>query len=102
MKRMYKASRRAEHSELTAKLVAAFVTFGCLCFFALVAQPAKQPSRPSSAAPVATPVPSLEPQPPRPLDANKEFLVVPGRWASIDFKQYSYGPYKFTDGRRLS
>lgn len=98
---MYRRSSNRDHSELIAKLVAAFVTFGCLCFFALVGQPAKQPSRRSSTAPAATPRPSLEPPPP-PLYPNQEYLAVPGRWASVDFKHHSYGPYKFAGGRKRS
>ena len=99
---MHKTSNHRDHSELTAKLVAALVTFGCLCFFALVAQPESQSSRPSSPAPAATPRPSLEPPPPPVrIDANEQFLAVPGRWAAIDFKHHAYGPYRFYGGKRL-
>ena len=103
MKRMYRTSSQRDHSELAAKLVAAFVTFGCLCFFALVAQPAKQPVTKVSLAPVATPRPSLEPPPPPvAIDPIEKFRAVPGRWASVDFKHHAFGSYKFADGRQRS
>ena len=104
MKRMNRASSHRDHSELTAKLVAAFVTFGCVCFLALFAAPAKQPATKVSLAPVATPQPSFEPPPPPPphVDYTKQFLAPPSRWASIDFNYQSYGPYKFSDGRKIT
>lgn len=103
MKRTYRSSSDPRHSELTAKLVAAFVTFGCVCFFALFAAPEKQPVTKVSLAPAATPQPSLEPPPPRPaVDPIEKFRRVPGRWASVDFKNYAYGPYKFADGKQRS
>jgi len=97
---MYKASSNADHSERIAKLVAAFVTFGCVCFFVLVSKPEQQSPRWISTVPVATPLPSLEP-PPKSVDPNQEFRSVPGRWASVDFTHYSYGPYKFYGGRKI-
>ena len=103
MKRRYRSSSDPRHTELTAKLVAAFVTFGCVCFFALFAAPEKQPLTKVRLAPVATPQPSLEPPPPRPaIDPIEKFRGVPGRWASVDFKHYNYGPYKFADGKQRS
>ena len=104
MKRMHKTRSTRDHSELTAKLVAAFVTFGCLCFFALVTQPEKQPSTRVSLAPVATPHASLEPPPPPPprVDFSERFRAVPGRWANIDFNYQFYGPYKFSNGRKIA
>lgn len=89
----------ADHSERTAKLVAAFVTFGCLCFFALVGRPAKQPSPKNYTLPAATPQPSLEPLPAF-IDPNEEFLAAPGRWGSIDFKNHHYGAFKFLNGKK--
>lgn len=90
----------ADHSERTAKLVAAFVTFGCVCFFALVGRPETQPLRQVNSLPAPTPRPSLEPPPPR-IDPNEEFLAVPGRWASVDFKNHHYA-YRFSDGSKDS
>ena len=96
---MYRA-RSNLHSERTAKFVAAFVSFGCLCFFILVTRPKEQPPRRISSVPVATPLPSLNP-PPKVPDPNREFRSVPGRWAPVDFHHYSYGRYKFSGGRKI-
>lgn len=90
-----------ERSELEAKLVAAFVTLGCLAFFVLIAGPQKQPPRKISSRPVATPQPSIE-EPTNPIDPNETFRSVPGRWASTDFKHHSYGPYRFSYGRTIN
>jgi len=87
-------------SERRATLLAIFVTFGCLGFFILVIRPARQPSRTPIAFPAATPLPSLEPPPP--LASIQKFLAVPGRWASVDFKHYNYGIYKFSGGGKIS
>jgi hypothetical protein len=91
------------NSERIAKFVAAFVTFGAVCFFILVTRPEKQPLRRISSVPVAAPRPSLDPPPPPKVrNPNQEFRSVPGRWAPVDFKHYSYGRYKFYDGRKIS
>ena len=97
---MYKTGGNADHSGRTAKLVAAFVTFGCLCFFILVTRPEKQPPRRISSVPVATPRPAIDP-PTKSPDPNQEFRSVPGRWASVDFNHYSYGLYKFFGGKKI-
>src|ERR1700741_5000098 len=103
MKRRYRSSGTPQHSELTAKLVAAFVTFGCLCFFAIFAAPEKQPLTKVSLAPAPTPRPALDPPPPRPaIDPIEKLRAVPGRWASVDFKNHAFGPYKFADGKQRS
>ena len=94
---MAKSDKR---SELEAKLVAAFVSLGCLVFFVLIARPQKQPPRKISNVPVATPQPSIE-KPTRPIDPNEQFRSVPGRWASIDFEHHYYGPHKFFGGRTI-
>lgn len=86
----------ADHSELIAKLMAAFVTFGCVGFFALVG---REPVRPIDLLPAAVPRPSLKPRPAY-VDPNEEFLAVPGRWASVDFQNHPYGALKFSDGRK--
>ena len=95
---MAKSDRR---SELEAKLVAAFVTLGCLVFFILIAGPQRQPRQTRHNVPVATPQPSIE-EPTHPIDPNEQFRSVPGRWASIDFKHHSYGPYRFHGGRKIN
>ena len=90
-----------ERSRLEAKVVAAFVTLGCLVFFVLIAGPQNEPPTKISRVPVATPQPSIE-KPTRPIDPNEQFRGVPGRWASIDFKHHSYGPYRFYGGRKIN
>jgi hypothetical protein len=75
-----------------AQLVAAFVAFGCLVFFILIARPGQLPVKIAN-VPVATPRPSIN-EPTRPIDPNEQFRSVPGRWASVDFKHHSYGVYK--------
>lgn len=96
---MYNAG---SNSERTAKFVAAFVTFGALCFFVLVSRPEKQPPRRITSMPVPAAVPSFAPPPPKVRDPNQEFRSVPGRWASVDFRHYSYGRYKFYGGKKIS
>lgn len=97
---MMKSDKR---SELEAKIIAAFVSLGCLVFFVLVVRPesAPQPPLKINTVPVATPKPSIE-EPRRQLDPNEQFRGVPGRWASIDFKHHSYGPYRFAHGRKIN
>jgi hypothetical protein len=90
-----------ERSELEAKLVAAFVTLGCLLFFALIVNPQREPRITIANVPVATPQPSIE-KPKHPIDPNERFRSVPGRWASIDFTHHSYGPYRFYGGRKIN
>ena len=103
MKRKYRSSSDPRHSELTATLIAAFVTFGCACFFALFAMPEKQPLTKVSLAPAPAPRPSLEPPAARPaIDPIEKFRAVPRSWASVDFKNYAFGPYKFADGKQRS
>ena len=92
---MAKSYRR---SELEAKLVAAFVSLGCLVFFVLIAIP---PKPKISSVPVATPQPSIE-EPKRQIDPNDQFRRVPALWASIDFEHHSYGPYRFYGGRKIN
>ena len=96
---MAKSYRR---SELEAKLVAAFVSLGCLVFFILMARPQEQPPpRKISTAPIATPQPSIAERK-QAIDPNQEFRRVPGRWASIDFKHHDYGPYRLDGGRKIN
>lgn len=95
---MAKSYRR---SELEAKLVAAFVSLGCLVFFVLIATPPKQPVPKVSNVPVATPQPPLG-KLTRQIDPNEPFRRVPALWASIDFEHYSYGPYRFYGGRKIN
>jgi hypothetical protein len=90
-----------KRSRLEALLVAAFVSFGCLVFFVLIASPPEQPLVRINTVPVATPQPSIEERT-HPIDPNEKFRGVPGRWASIDFKHYSYGPYRFSYGRKIN
>lgn len=94
---MAKSDKR---SELEAKLVAAFVTLGCLVFVVLIAGPPREGCIKSTNVPVATSQPPIE-KPTHEIDSNKQFRNVPGRWASIDFTHHSYGPYKFYGGRKI-
>ena len=90
-----------QHSELKAKLIAAFVSLECLFFFVSVGKPERQPLQKISCTHVPTARPSIEP-PTRPLDPNQEFRAIPGRWVEVDFGHHSYGPYRFADGRRIT
>ena len=100
---MVKSDKR---SRLEAKVVAAFVTLGCLVFFIQVAGPKKQPPpRSVNSVPVPVLVPTPQPslaEPTHAIDPNEQHRSVPGRWASIDFKHRSYGPYKFYGGRKIN
>ena len=88
-------------SELEAKLVAAFVTLGCLLFFVLIAGSRRETCITISSVPAATPQPSIA-KPTHAIDPNEQFRSVPGRWASIDFAHHSYGPYRFYGGRKIN
>src|SRR6185295_8926652 len=96
-----------KHSIREAKVVAAFVTLGCLVFFIQVAGgPQKQPPpRRVNSVPVPvvvpTPQPSIEERT-HAINPNEQHDGVPGLWASIDFKHRSYGPYRFYGGRKIN
>lgn len=90
-----------KQSEFRAKLIAAFVTLECLLFFVVLSKPRDQPRGKINNVPVATPQPAIE-ESTHPIDPNDEFRSVPGRWASVDFKHHSYGPYRFYGGRKIN
>src|SRR5690349_9853466 len=89
-----------KHSERRARLIAAFVTLECLVIWIVVARPIREQPRKITIVPVATPQPLLEKSTPV-LDPNQEFRIVPGRWTFLDFKHFSYGPYKLPQGRKI-
>jgi hypothetical protein len=94
-----------KHSIREAKVVAAFVTLGCLVFFIQVAGPQKPPPGRANYVPVPvsvpTPQPSIEERT-QAIDPNEQHRGVPGLWVSVDFKHRSYGPYRFYGGRKIN
>lgn len=88
-------------SDLIALLVSVLFSLVFLTSFALSYQPSKpQPHVLLASGPPPKPVEVLQPPPAR-QDPNEKFRVVPENFADADFRNWSYGRYRFW-GKRLT